>query len=255
MISIANILKTSVSLPPRVLIHGLEGVGKTTLAANFFSAIFLQTEDGAPGGLVVDTFGHLLNYADVIESITALGNEEHNYKTVVIDSLDRLEDIIWRKTCDDNHWQSMESPGYGKGFVVADRYWHEILDGLEWLRRKRGMTVVLLAHSTIETISDPRTPPYSSYQIRLHKRAKGIVASEMDLIAFLATDVHVVADSAGFKKHTRADGSAARYLHTEGRPAFLAKSRFELPARIPCSRNFDVSTALAAIFPKLAPGK
>jgi hypothetical protein len=254
MISLANISKTSVSLPPRVLIHGLEGVGKTTLGAKFPSPVFLQTEDGAPSGLVVDTFGHLLNYTDVVESITALGNEEHDYKTVVVDSLDRLEDIIWHKICEDNRWQSMESPGYGKGFVVADKYWREILDGLEWLRRTRNMNLVLLAHSIVEAVNDPRVPPYSSYQIRLHKRAKGIVASEMDLIAFLASDVRIIADSVGFKKHTRADGSAARYLHTEGRPSFLAKSRFSLSPRIACPKDFEASTALAPIFPAAASG-
>ena len=72
----------------------------------------------------------------------------------------------------------------------------------------------------------------------------------MDLIAFLATDVHVTSEDVDFnKKRNRAGGSAARYLHCEGRPAFVAKSRFDLPPKIPCPRDFDVSTSLAPIFP------
>jgi hypothetical protein len=62
------------------------------------------------------------------------------------------------------------------------------------------MNVVLLAHSAIETINDPRAPTYTSYQLRLHKRARGLIADEMDLIAFLSTEVHVVSEDLGFSK-------------------------------------------------------
>jgi len=62
--------------------------------------------------------------------------------------------------------------------------------------------------------------------------------------------VHVVSEDLGFaKKRNRADGSASRFLFCEGRPAFVAKSRFDLPAKIPCPKDFDVGTSLAPIFP------
>jgi hypothetical protein len=110
--------------------------------------------------------------------------------------------------------------------------------------------VVLLAHSAIETINDPRAPTYSSYQLRLHRRARGLIQDEMDAIGFLATDVVVKGDDEGFgRKRNRADGGAQRYLHFEGRPAFLAKNRFGLSAKIPCPKDFDVSTTLAPMFP------
>jgi len=119
-----------------------------------------------------------------------------------------------------------------------------------WLRRQRGMAVVLLAHSAIETVNDPRAPAYSSYQLRLHKRARGLVQDEVDAIGFLATDVVVQTEDAGFnRKRHRADGGSSRWLHFEGRPAFLAKSRFDLPAKLPCPKDFDVSAKLASMFP------
>jgi hypothetical protein len=252
VISLANVLEISTTLPPRVLVHGLPGVGKTTLASRFPRPIFLQVEDGTPSGLKLQSFGLLSSYAEVIEAISALASEQHNFKTVVIDSLDKLEGLVWAAACAANHWASIESVAYGKGYVIADQYWRDFLTGLDWLRRKRGMTVVLIAHSAIETVSDPRAPAYTSYQLRLHKRARGLVQDEMDAIFFLAQDVHVISEDAGFsKKRARADGSAARYLHCEGRPAFLAKSRFDLPPKIPCPRDFDVGTSLASIFPPL----
>ena len=255
MISLADIHETTATLPPRVLVHGQEGVGKTTLASKFPEPVFLQTEDGTPAGLKLTSFGLLSSYRDVRDALTALGGE-HDFGTVVLDSLDALEGLIWSEVCESNKWASIEAPGYGRGYVIADRWWRDFLAALAWLRRERGLTIVLLAHSSIETISDPRSPPYTSYQLRLHKRARGLVQDEMDAIGFLATDLNIVTDDAGFnKKRHRADGGAARWLHFEGRPAFIAKSRFETPAKILCPNDFDVSRSLAPLFPKVAPGR
>jgi hypothetical protein len=254
-LQIADIHEAAATLPPRLLVHGLPGVGKTTLAEKFPTPVFLQTEDGTPSGLKLSTFGLLQTYADIRDALTALGSEPHDYKTVVLDSLDKTEAIIWNDVCETNKWASIEAPGYGRGYVIADRWWRDLLAGLDWLRRERGMTIVLLAHSAIETVSDPRAPSYTSYQLRLHKRARGLVQDEMDAIAFLAVDVAVITEDAGFnKKRTRADGGSARWLHFEGRPAFVAKSRFELPPKLLCPKDFDVSTALAPLFPRVAPG-
>src|SRR5262245_23890252 len=252
MISLANVVEVSHALPPRLLLHGAPGVGKTTLASRFPSPVFIQVEDGTPSGLKLQSFGLLSSYDDVIGAISALGSEQHNFQTLAFDSLDKFEGMVWAAACAANHWASIETPPYGKGYVTVDGYWRDFLTGLDWLRRKRFMTVVLIAHSAIEMIADPRTLPFASYQLRLHKRARGLVQDEMDAIFFLAQDVHVITEDAGFsKKRARADGGAARYLHCEGRPAFLAKSRFDLPPKIPCPKNFDVSTSLSPIFPPL----
>jgi hypothetical protein len=252
MISIANISEMTATLPPRILVHGLPGIGKTTLASRFPSPVFLQVEDGTPAGLKIQSFGLLSSYDDVIGAISALGSEPHNFQTVVVDSLDKLEGLVWATACAANHLVSIESVPYGKGYVIADQYWRDFLTGLDWLRRERFMSVVLVAHSAVETVNDPRAPSYTSYQLRLHRRARGLVQDEADAIFFLAQDVHVITEDAGFsKKRARADGGAARYLHCEGRPSFLAKSRFDLPPKIPCPRNFDVSVSLASIFPPL----
>jgi hypothetical protein len=253
VISIADISEVSATLPPRILVHGLPGIGKTTLASRFPNSVFLQVEDGTPGGLKLQSFGLLPSYDDVIGAISALGSEQHNFQTVVVDSLDRLEGMVWAAACAANHWASIESVPYGKGYTICDQLWRDFLSGLDWLRRERFMTVVLIAHSAIETINDPRTPAYTSYQLRLHRRARGLIQDEADGIFFLSQDIVVVTEDSGFaKKRDRADGGAVRHLHTEGRPAFLAKCRFNLPPKIACPKDFDVSTSLASIFPPSA---
>jgi hypothetical protein len=97
----------------------------------------------------------------------------------VLDSLDPLEALVWAGVCHTQGWASIEAPGYGKGYVVADSWWLDLAAAFDFLRRERGMMTVLLAHSTIERVDDPRAASYTSYQLRLHKRARGIVQEAM----------------------------------------------------------------------------
>ena len=83
--SLENIRTVTATLAPRFLLHGQEGAGKTTLASKFPSPIFLQTEDGCPGGLEFDSFGLIENFADLRSAISALASEPHRFRTVVLD--------------------------------------------------------------------------------------------------------------------------------------------------------------------------
>ena len=82
--NLASIHTVTAMLAPRILIHGQEGVGKTTLASKFPSPIFLQTEDGCPGGLEINSFGPIESFADLRSAISALASEPHRFQTVVL---------------------------------------------------------------------------------------------------------------------------------------------------------------------------
>jgi AAA domain len=253
---ISDIRSVTAMLPPRIIVHGREGTGKTTLGTRFPCPVFLQIEDGTPSGLELASFGLLESLGDVRDAIAALGNEAHDFHTVVLDSIDALEPLVWAATCSTHGWASIEAPGYGRGYVEADKLWLDVLAGLDWLRRTRGMTVILLAHSAVETVNDPRAPSYTSYQLRLHKRARALIQDWADVIGFLATDFVIKSEDLGFsKKRVRADGGSQRYLHFENHPAFVAKSRYGLPAKMPVPRDFDFDTKLAPFFPPAASGE
>ena len=53
-ISLASLRRSGAALPPRLLVYGVAGVGKTKLAADAPRPVFLQTEDGL-GKLSADT--------------------------------------------------------------------------------------------------------------------------------------------------------------------------------------------------------
>ena len=231
-ISLANVKTNTRSVPPICLIYGTHGVGKTSFAASAPDPIFIQTEDGL-GLIEQPTFGLLKSFGDVMDGIGALYGEKHPYKTVVIDSMDHLEPLVWAQVCKDNGWASIEAPGYGRGYTAALDHWRLLLDGVRALRDERDMTVLMLAHSQIQRYDSPDNEPYDRYIPKIHKGASSLLQEVSDVVAFATYRVSTVKSDQGFgKKVTRAVGGGDRILQTEERPAYLAKQRFNLQPTI-----------------------
>lgn len=232
-ISLSQLNRTNVPKAPRILIHGVSGVGKTTFAAQARNPVFVQTEDGL-GTLGATSFALSRTFEEVMGAFAALYSEEHEYSTVVIDSVDWLEPLIWNKTCRDNGWASIEDPGYGKGYIAALTLWRQYIDGLNALRDDRGMTVVQIAHTDIKRFDSPEHDPYDRYVIKLHARAAALLQEHSDVVLFANYHISTVKADVGFnKKVNRALGSGERVIHTTERPAFLAKNRYDLPESLP----------------------
>ena len=238
-LSLSNLVRRKSDKPPRMVIYGVPGIGKTSLAAEFPEPIFIQTEEGA-GNLELTTFAAepLTSFAQVDEAIELLLTGDHGYRTAVLDSLDWLEPIVWAETCRGNKWQSIEEPGYGKGYSIADITWRYLLDRLNLLRDQRGMTLIMLAHEEIKTFSDPERDSYDRYRLRLHKRAAEMVIENADVVGFMNYVTTIRKEKGGFTKETaKASGSGTRTLHLAERPAFTAKNRFDMPDSILVKRG------------------
>lgn len=229
---LSKVTKGGTMKPPRVLVYGSAGVGKTTFAASARNPIFIPIEDGL-GKIDADAFPTPRNYADVRQALDALVNEEHQYRTVVIDSLDWLEPLIWQHTCEKNSWSSIEQPGFGKGYVEALRYWREFLDRLNYLRDQKSMTTILVGHSEIKQFHAPDSEAFDRYIIKLQKSASALVSEHCDVIAFASYKTNTVKAEERGRVRTRGIGSGERVLYTEERPAWLAKNRFDLPPEMP----------------------
>jgi hypothetical protein len=232
-ISLAQLTRAAQPKAPSILIHGVAGVGKTSFAADAPMPVFLMTEDGL-GTLDVPHFPLMRSFDDVIGALAALYTEEHAYRTVVVDSVDWLEPLVWARACRDNGWKSIEDAGYGKGYVAALDLWHQYLDGLNALRDERGMTIVQIAHTDIKRFDSPEHDPYDRYVIKLHARAAALLQEYADVVLFANYRISTVKADVGFnKKVNRALGSGERVIHTSERPAFLAKNRYGLPDTLP----------------------
>lgn len=231
--------------PDRILMVGTEGVGKTTFAADAPSPIFLCAEDGLPPVLgEVPRFPTPESYPEVLEALRVLVREDHDFETVVIDTIDWLEPMIWDELCTRNSWESIESPGYGKGYVAATGEWRKLLSALDVLRDRKGMEVILLAHATIKTFANPAGDDYGRYECKLHRGAAALVREWCDVNLFAVHEEFVT------EKKGRAKGvsTGRRVIHTERTAAWDAKNRYALPAELPLSYD-EYSAAREAGLP------
>lgn len=218
--------------PQKVLLYGPQGLGKTTFGATFESPILIRTEDGA-GAIDVPTFPEMVTDFDQIEAIVNSLHGEHPYKTLLVDSLDWLEPIVHNKTCQVHNQNTIESFGYGKGYAEADAFWRYLMGMFDSLRLNKGMNIVLIAHSEVKNYSAPDTEPYDRYQIKLHKRAFALWQEWVDMVLFCRYRTIIERTETGFNQEkTRGTGSGERLIHTEERPAYLAKNRWALPPEI-----------------------
>ena len=229
------------SLPPRIMLYGVEGIGKSTFGSQCPAPVFIQTEDGL-AEIDCDKFPLATTFDDFISYLNSLLSEQHDYQTIVIDSLDWLERLIWDDLCRQYSVASIEKVdgGYAKGYTHALSHWRHLLGLLNRLRMERGMIVVCIAHARVEKFEDPEAMAYDRYSPRLHKHACSLVCEWADAVLFATRKIRVQQEDAGFNRkrgvaHGIGKDGGERILRTIGGPSCVAKNRFALPEQIPLS--------------------
>lgn len=233
MIDLSTITPQKHPLPPRIILYGPLKIGKSTWASQAPGVIFQPVEQGIDN-IEVSSLPVVKHYGDLLDGITALYEQKHDFKTYVLDTVDWLEPIIWAKVCDGKEEEEIEDFGYGKGYIYALTYWRQFLSGMDVLREQRGMTIVLLAHNQIQRYDNPETEPYDRHTIKLHKSANALMGEWSDAVLFANHKVFTTKTDVGFnKKVTRALETSNRVVYTTERPAFVAGNRYGLPEELP----------------------
>lgn len=228
---LAQVSKTKHAAPPRILIHGAEKTGKSSFAAGAPNPIFIRTEDGL-NGIDANAFPLAMDAETVRQQLLALVKEDHDYKTVVVDSLDWLERLIFDAVCKRENVDNIARAGggYGAGYIIALNLWKVIFGLLDRLNREKGMIVICICHSRVVTIQDPLHEPYDKATVKLYSPKSGSGAAD------LATEW---ADIIGYAKRPMlvSDGKAfddgQNILILGGNPGCVAGNRFGLPDEIP----------------------
>jgi hypothetical protein len=245
--SLQTLIRRGVSTSPlRILLYGVEGIGKTTFAADAPNPIFLGSEDGS-GQLDIQRLPPVRKWEDVHEYVGLLTDDAHDFKTVVIDTVDHLERICWNYVCEQARAPSIEKVdgGFGKGYTAAVEEWTRLYDALDRLRTKRGMHVLALGHAHVKAFNDPQGPAYDRYQLRMNEKAAALWKERSDVVLFAnyATSVAVqghwgdraLTDKQLLSKGKVREQQARRVIYTTRTPAYDAKNRHDLPAEIPLS--------------------
>lgn len=238
---ISGVTKGKQKRPYFVIIYGVEGSGKTGFAASAPEPIFIGTEQGSDQ-YDVYRFVPAKTHFDLMLQLQRLRTENHEFKSVVLDSADWTEDLVVDEICRRSNVKSIElaNGGYGKGWPATTKLWvSDLLPALEGLRSSKGMNIVIICHSKAEKFSDPHhQTEYMRYSLKLYKDTSARLKEAADMVLFL--NYETFTKEVGDK--SRAFGSAQRIIYTEHRPGFDAKNRYDLPPEIsyPKGRGWEV---------------
>jgi len=228
-----NLEQTTDHKPPRLVVYGTGGSGKSTFTSGAPSTIFMDIEDGLDG---IDCAKQRVHeWPDVIEMIEKLHEQDHKFQTVGVDSIDWLEGLIWKQVAAENKVASIGEIPYGRGYDYAIDLWKQFLSGMTSLRNNKNMTIVLIAHDKIKRFDDPMTDGYDRYMLKLHDKAAALVYEWADGVLFLKEKTLIKSEEGKFNKKVKKGIGGGIYMHTTETPAYQAKHRksLSLPDEFP----------------------
>ncbi len=235
--SLGHVITGAVQKPLRLLLYGVDGVGKTTFAANAEDPIFIGTEDGT-SVLGPDRFPEPRSWLDVMHALDELATAEHSYRTVVIDTLDWLEPLCWSHICGTGRKnkagraiKAIQDFDWGEGYSAALDEWRIFCSKLDRLRAERDMQSILIAHTWIKPFKNPEGEDFDRFEIKLHAKAAGLLREWCDAVLFATHEQYVY--KATDKDRPRGISTGARILRTQRGAAWDAKNRFDLPEALP----------------------
>lgn len=232
----------------RVVLYGVESVGKSTFAAQFPHPLFLDIEQGT-SHLNVDRcdIGSWKQLTDSLAEAKAT-----DYQTIVIDSADWAERLCVEDLLATSKKTSIEDFGFGKGWVMVAERMSRMLASVDTLINA-GKNVVLIAHSKIVRFEAPDAlAAYDRYELKLSKQSSPLLKEFADELWFLRFKTKVSTTDTGRGKGI---GGKERILLTTHSAAYDAKTRSGLAEELPLewasvSHLFPVAKAAPAPAPE-----
>ena len=244
---------------PVITIVGFPGAGKTSLAGTFPNPIFIQAEtastvfENAPEEKQPAFFPELpaakkekqVKPSEIIlAQLRELATAEHDFKTVVFDTVTTMNGLLESEVVeyDDNNPDNIADAagGFHKGYLVSAGLHADIRRACEHLR-KRGMTIIFLAHTGIAKMKNrpDSGSEYTAYTVDMPEKSRGFYVNHSDAVLYLKSEEHVMGGQENRKgqttKYARVTNTGERVLITssDGTIGYIdAKNRYGMPSEI-----------------------
>lgn len=216
----------------RVVIYGTEGIGKSTLAAQFPDPVFIDTE-GSTSNMDVKRFGKPTSWTMLMNEIAFVKANPGCCKTLVIDTVDWAEQLCVEHVCAFHGKKGIEDFGYGNGYTYVREEMGRLLNKLQELVDS-GVHVVLTAHSQLRKFERPEEEgAYDRYELKLGKKTGSqtspLIKEWADIVLFCNYQLMVVKSETNKAKAYGGE----RFMYTTHHPAWDAKNRHGLPPKLP----------------------
>lgn len=218
-----KVVKGQALTAPKLMIYGLSGVGKSSLAAKLEKPLFLDFEGGL-NYLGVDRSAQYTSleefYKDLVDLYHAGEAGKREYETIVIDSVDWLVRKVVEQAAGINKNNlemtlNKSNGGYGNGKAVLENHIRAKLLPLLVILNKVGYGICLIAHADRKTLMDEDG-------IDTDRVAPKIDVNTMNIFVEWSDNV--------FYLKKKSDGS--RILVLDGDDNVLAKNRLSLHGEV-----------------------
>jgi hypothetical protein len=214
----------------RVLIYGENGVGKSTLAAQFPKPLFLNIEDGI-GDLDVHATDVIRSISDFMGAM--IHSSETDYETIVVDTVDWLEKLIFNDVAAKAGKKTIDDIGFGKGYQAVEQQWKALFEGFAYLWGQ-GRHIVFTCHEQIEKFTNPDGDSYNYWKPALHIKGSGCVTEWCDEVLFVRYRTLTRQMDEGFgNKRAIAIGGKDRIIVCNKNASVEAKNRLGMPDEVP----------------------
>lgn len=235
MSRLASVQRSGPVKPVRVMIYGIEGVGKSTFGANAPKPIFITPEGGVDEIANAVCLPNISSFDDVSVAVKELIAEKHSYETLVLDSAGWIEKLCHAKIIGTSGRSIITANGgYGAGYRESERLHCELIEQLSILREKRNMNIVVTAHYQVKIVKDPEAAQdYDAFEIKCHEMVSSLWREWVDCLLFARFKTYIKKNDE--KDRGQAFSTGERVMYTEKRPAFQAKNRYSLPFELEVS--------------------
>jgi len=209
----------------KIVVYGAEGIGKTTFCSHFDKPVFVDVEEGSYSYEIVrtvpDTWEEILDYISQLR-------HHRDCHTIIIDTADKAEQLCAEYVCRENGWKSIETPGYGKGYVELAKEYQKILDELS-KATECGRNVVMCAHAMMRKFEQPdEMGAYDRWELKLNKKVAPLVKEWSDALLFANFKTIVEQVSSGMTSKAKARGGQQRVFYCTHHACWDAKNRWGL---------------------------
>ena len=217
----------------KTVIYGVEGIGKSTLAAKFPNPLYIDTE-GSTKRLDVARLPAPSSWEMLLQELDFV-RDKRPCATLIIDTVDWAEQLCIADLCAKNNKTGIEDFGYGKGWEYEKESFGKLLNKLSEVIIA-GIHVVLVAHAVLRKFEQPdEMGSYDRWELKLGNKTTNKIAPLIkewaDMVLFCNYKTLVVAADKDGKKH-KATGNK-RVMYTTYHPCWDAKNRFDLADEIP----------------------
>ncbi|MEI6628629.1 MAG: ATP-binding protein [Alphaproteobacteria bacterium] len=239
-IDLKNANPKVIYVPPKIILYGRNGIGKSRFALKAPNPIFLDLDENIYELPITSnkTLGiPIKTYEDVMAFFGILFNQDHEFKTLVVDSLSSLEKLVIEKVLKDSNKSSLASFQYGQGYQKMMPLWEDFLQKLKNLWEYKKIIIILLAHFKEKREENLTGASYLQYKINLYEKASELLRNWCSCVLFADDEIILEDEAIEFNRKISKVKNSTRVIHTDGGTTFLAKNTYNLPPKLPLDWN------------------